>query len=268
VLGLARSDASAAALAATGAEVHRGSIDDLDGLRRGAAAADGVVHTAFDHDFSRYVENCERDRRAIAALGSGLSGTDRPLIVTSGIGLLPRGELATEETAPASGPRAASEEAAAELAAGGVRVSIVRLPPSVHGDGDHGFVPILIGIARQKGVSAFHGDGSNRWPAVHRHDAARLYRLVLEQGTAGAAYHAVDEEGIPFREIATAIGRGLGLPVRGLDGDQAAEHFGRFGPFAAIDVHASSARTRERLGWSPREHGLIADLDDGHYFDA
>jgi nucleoside-diphosphate-sugar epimerase len=266
VLGLARSDASAAALTAVGADVHRGSIDELDGLERGAAASDGVVHTAFDHDFSKYVENCERDRRAIAALGAGLAGTDRRLVVTSGIGLLPRGALATETTPPAPSPRAASEEAATELASRGVRVSIVRLPPSVHGDGDHGFVPMLIGIARSKGASAYVGDGGNHWPAVHQFDAARLYRLVLEQGATGAAYHAVDEQGVPFRDIAGAIGRGLNVDVRSVDVDHAADHFGWFTTFASIDVQASSEITRERLGWAPREKGLIADLDTGRYF--
>jgi nucleoside-diphosphate-sugar epimerase len=270
VLGLARSDAAAKALAAAGAEPYPGDLADPESLRRGAAMSDGVVHTAFIHDFSKFQENCETDRRAIAALGTALAGSDRPLLITSGIGILPQGRLATEETAPASGPaahlRAASEEAASSVAARGVRVSVIRLPPSVHGDGDHGFVPLLIGIAREKGVSAFPDEGHNRWPAVHRLDAAQLYRLALEKGSAGATYHGVAEQGVPFREIAAVIGRRLNVPVVSKTHDEAADHFGWFARFATLDVPAASERTRQELGWRPTGPGLIGDLDRPGYF--
>jgi nucleoside-diphosphate-sugar epimerase len=271
VLGLARSDAGAASLAAAGADVHRGSLEDFESLRSGAAAADGVIHTGFIHDFSKFKENCEIDRRAIEALGSALAGSDRPLIVTSGIGLLlTPGRLATEDDSVPSNtpnPRVASEEAAASVAARGVRVSVMRLPPSVHGDGDHGFVPILIGVAREKGASVFAGDGLNRWPAVHRLDAARLYRLVLEKGAASARYHGVAEEGVPFKEIAGVIGRRLNLPVVSKSPEEAAKHFGWFAHFAALDCPSTSERTRELLGWQPKQPGLIADLDRPSYFE-
>jgi nucleoside-diphosphate-sugar epimerase len=271
VLGLARSDAAAKALGATGAQIHRGSIEDLESLRRGATAADGVIHAAFNHDFSRWKENCENDRSAIEALGSALAGTARPLVITSGTGLLTPGRLGLEEHAAASGPaalpRVASEEAAAALAARGVRVSVLRLPPSVHGDGDHQFVPTLIGIAREKGVSAYVGEGLNHWPAVHRLDAAHLYRLALEKSSAGARYHGVAEEGVPFRAIAGVIGRRLNVPVVSKSPDEAAKHFGWFAHFAALDCPASSRHTRELLGWQPRQPGLIADLERGRYFE-
>ena len=277
VLGLARTDAAAATLIAAGAQVHRGSLTDLASLRNGAAAADGVIHTAFNHDFSKFKENCETERHAIAALGSALAGSDRLLIVTSGIGLLSLGRLATEADLPPSGPtanpRVASEEAAALAASRGVRVSVVRLPPSVHGDGDHGFVPILIGLARGQGVAAYVGDGLNRWPAVHRLDAARLFRLAFEKGAvgagAGAVYHGVAEEGVPFREIAGVIGRALDVRVVSMTREEAAGHFGWFAHFAALNVPASSAQTRKQLGWQPQQPELIADLErpDGHYFD-
>jgi nucleoside-diphosphate-sugar epimerase len=268
VLGLARSDAGAKSLIAAGAEVHRGSLEDLESLRSGAAAADGVIHTAFIHDFSNYGPAAEADRRAIETFGGALAGSDRPLIITSGTLLVQRqGSLATEEDAPNSNFPRKSEEAALALAARGVRALVVRLPPSVHGQGDHGFVPRLIGIAGEKGVSAYEGEGLNRWPAVHRLDAAHLYRLVLEKGTAGASYHGVADEGIPTREIAEVIGRHLNVRVVSKAREEAADHFGWIALFFGIDAPASSAQTQERLGWRPVQPGLIADLNAAHYFE-
>jgi nucleoside-diphosphate-sugar epimerase len=268
VLGLTRSDAGAEQLKAAGAEAHRGTLEDLDSLRDGARQADAVIHTAFDHDWSRFAQNCEDDRNAILAMGSVLEGSRRQLLVTSGLAALAPGRIATEaDEVPADGPRA-SEAAAAMLAARGVRASGVRLAPSTHDTGDHGFVPRLIAIARQKGVSAYIGDGRNRWTGVHRLDAARLYRMALEKGVESGPYHAVDEEGIPFREIAEVIGRRLGVPVVSKTLQEASEHFGWFARFAAMDAPASNARTRSALGWQAKEPGLLADIDRPAYFDS
>lgn len=270
VLGLARSDASAKALAAAGAEVHRGDLRDLDSLRRGAASSEGVIHNGFIHDFSRFKEVCEVDRRAVEALGGELAGSNRPFVVTSGTALIAPGRLATENDVSGVDssvlPRVATEEAATSLAARGVRVSLVRLSPSVHGDGDHGFVPMLIAMAREKGVSAYVGDGSNRWNAVHRLDAAQLFRLALEKAPAGARLHAVAEQGVVFREIAEVIGKRLNLPVVSKSKEEAASHFGWFTHFASLDCPASSQLTQERFGWRPARPSLIEDLERGSYF--
>jgi nucleoside-diphosphate-sugar epimerase len=248
--------------------VHRGSLEDLESIRSGAAAADGVIHTAFIHDFSNYGPAAEADRRAIETLGGALAGSDRRLVITGGTLLVQRqGPLATEEDAANPSSPRKSEEAALALATAGIRASVLRLPPSVHGNGDHGFVPRLISIAREKGVSAFVGDGLNRWPAVHRLDAAHLYRLVLEKGSDGATYHGVADEGVPTREIAEVIGRHLNVTVVSKSREEAADHFGWIGLFFGIDAPASSAQTKERLGWRPLEPGLIADLNAGHYFE-
>jgi nucleoside-diphosphate-sugar epimerase len=271
VLGLARSDASAKSLAAAGADVHRGSLDDLESLRSGATAADGVIHTAYIIDFSKYKENCEIDRRAIEALGSALAGSDRSLVFTSVTALVGKGRVATEDmpvSNASSLPRGSSEEAAGSAVMREVRVSVIRLPPSVHGDGDHALVPVLINIAREKSVSACIDDGLNRWPAVHRLDAARLFRLALEKNAARAWYHGVADEGVPFREMAEVIGRRLNVPVVSKSLDEASNHFGWFAPFAALDNPTSSEQTRTLLGWKPKEPGLISDLEHGRYFEA
>ena len=270
VLGLARSEAGAKSLIAAGAQVHRGDVEDLENLRRGAAAADGVIHTAFNHNFLKFKENCEIDRRAIEALGAELAGTDRPLIVTSGLGLLANGRLATEDdpAVPVSDsyPRA-SEATAASLQTGGVRVSVVRLP-QVHDPEKQGLVTYTIALAREKGVSAYFGDGMNRWAAVHRLDAARLYRLVLEKGSAGGKYHAVAEEGVPTRDIAEAIGRRLKVPVVSKSPEEAAEHFGWLSAFVGLTLAASGAKTQAQLGWHPTGPGLIADLEQMNFPEA
>ncbi len=272
VLGLARSEASAAQLKAVGAEVHHGELTDLESLKHGAQAADAVIHTAFIHDFSKFVENCETDRAAIEAMGSVLEGTDKPLIITSGTGLISLGrpaletDLATTENTKT--PRKASEEAAAAVAARGIKVSVVRLPPSVHDVNDHGFVPMLINLAREKGVAAYVGDGKNQWPAVHRLDAAFLYRLVLEKNGIPATYHAVAEEGISFREITDIIGKQLNVPVESRFGQEAVDYFGWFLHFASLDTPASSEWTRNTLGWQPTNKGLLQDVDSDAYFPA
>jgi nucleoside-diphosphate-sugar epimerase len=264
VTGLARSEAKIAALSATGAKVLRGTLDDLDALRSAAAAADAVVHTAFNHDFSKMAENGAQDARAIEALGSALQGTDRPLLVTSGVAMLAPGRIGTEADLPPFNPSwpRKSEAAARALLERGVRATTIRLAPSVHGLGDHGFVPILIALAREKGVSAYIGEGLNRWTGVHRLDAARLYRLVVEQGATEPAYHAVADEGVAFREIAAVIGRQLGLPVE----SRGAEHFGWFSGFAGADMPASSKQTQAQLGWKPTGPDLLGDIDQPGYY--
>lgn len=267
VLGLGRSDAAAAWLTAAGAEVKRGSLDEVESLRQGAGAVDAVIHAGFIHDFANYAAAAETDRRAIETIGAVLAGSDRPFIVTSGTALTAPGRVATEnDSANSTFPRK-SEEAAASAAAGGSRVSVLRLPPSVHGVGDHGFVPLLIRLAREKGVSAYVGEGLNRWPAVHRLDAARLYRLVLEASPMAARYHAVADEAVPFREIAQVIGRRLNIPVVSKSPEEAADHFGWFAHFAGLDCPASSAQTQKQLGWRPTEASLIPDIDQPSYFE-
>ncbi len=268
VIGLARSDASAKSLAAQGVHVQRGDVTDLESLRSGVAASDGVIHCAFIHDFTKFAENCEIDRRAIEAMGAALEGSDRPFLVTSGTALPNPGRLATEDDrAPASSPipRVATEQAADAIAARGVRVAVVRLP-QVHGKGDHAFNPMLINLAREKGVAAYVGDGSNRWPAVHRLDAGLLYRLALEKATRGARYHCVAEEGIPLREITEMIGKHLRVPVVSKSPAEAAAHFGWFAHFAQMNNPTSSRLTQERLGWRPTQPGLLWDLDQDYYY--
>lgn len=270
VLGLARSDAAAAKVAAAGAEVHRGTLEDLDSLRSGAAASDGVIHTASSNDLSDPVRIAQMGRDAIETLGAALAGSGRPLVVTSGIALLEPARLVTEEDAPSPNSAAAFgialEKAALELSSRGVRVSVVRLPFSVHGEGDHGFVPALISIARARGVSAYPGDGSNRWPAVHRLDAAHLFRLALESAKAGSQLHGVADQGVPVSEIAGVIGRRLNVPAVSLPAEEAGEHFGWLGHFFSMDYLASSTLTQHRLGWHPVQPALLADLDQDYYF--
>ena len=271
VLGMTRSDEGARALMAAGAQVHRGTLEDPESLRSGAALADGVIHLAFDHNFSSFAANCEKDKRAVEALGAALAGSNRPLVITSGTGMgsaVP-GQVATEDVFNANNPnpRSASEMAGAALSAAGVNVSVVRLP-QVHNTVKQGLVTLLIELTRKKGVSAYVGDGSNRWSAAHVLDVARLYRLVLEKQAAGSRYHAVAEEGVPARTIAEVIGRGLKVPVVAMSGDGAAAHFGWMAMFAGLDLPASSEQTRKRLQWHPTGPGLIADLEQMRWFDA
>lgn len=262
VRGLARADDKAVALAATGAQVLRATLDDLDLLHDFASRADAVIHTAFNHDFSRFAENAAQDRRAIEILGEALRGTTRPLLVTSGLARLTTGRPATEVDQPSPAAARRSEAAAQALVRSGVSVATVRLAPSVHGLGDYGFVPKLIRLARERGVSAYIGEGANRWAGVHVRDAARVYRLALEQGAAEPVYHAVADEGVPFKAIAELIGRRLGLPVESRE----REHFGWFADFAAADMWARSERTRTVLGWQPNEPDLLSDLDQPGYY--
>ena len=270
VTGLARSDSAAEIIKSAGANVFRGDLEDLESLRKGATDSDGVIHAGFIHDFSKFKENCEIDRKAIETMGAVLEGSEHPFIITSGIALL-SGKPATEDDMPPSqspNPRIATEEAARAAAARGVNVSVVRLPPSVHDDGDHGFVPILGNLAREKGASAYIGEGQNHWCAVHRLDAARLYRLALEKGEPNSYYHAVADEGVEFRKIAEIIGKNLNVPAASLSPDEAAAHFTWFAHFAAVDIQASSLKTREALDWHPTQIGLIEDIDRPSYFEA
>jgi nucleoside-diphosphate-sugar epimerase len=268
VLALVRSDSGATALANAGVDVLRGSLEDLESLRRGASASDGVVHTAFVHDFSNFLRSCEIDKRAIETMGEALAGSNRPLVVSAGTLAIRPGRIATEDDAhaPATSqlPRA-SEYSALATVSKRVRASVVRLS-IVHGDGDHGLIPALIAIARERGVAGYIGDGGNRWGAVERLDAARLFRLALEWAPAGSRWHAVAEEGIRARDIAAAIGRALNVPVVSIGPERAQEHFGWIASFFSIDGPASSAITRERLRWNPTHRGLIDDLDSGNYF--
>ncbi len=266
VLGLTRSEAGAAALRRAGAEVHYGNLEDLQSLRNGASQSDGVIHLAFDHNFANFVENCEKDRRAIQALGDALSGSDRPLVITSGTGMgntVP-GESAKENNVDLNFPRKASEEAAASVAERGVKVLVVRLA-QVHDPVKQGLITPYIQVTREKGMAAYVGAGANRWPAAHVSDVARLYRLVLEKGKAGSRYHAVGEEGIPVRDIAQTIGRGLKLPAVSLSPEEAKAHFGWLAMFAGLDIPASSALTQRQLEWHPAGPGLIADLEEVRY---
>jgi len=270
VLGLARSDTAAAAVAALGADVHRGSLDDLDSLRAGTAASDGVVHLGYNHDFSRIQQAAQTDLQAINAIGATLEGTDRPLVIASGVLGLAPGRIATERDVPDPSlhPRIASAQAALSLATRGVRSSIVRFAPTVHGPGDHGFMATLAGIARDNGVSGYIDDGTSRWPAVHRLDAGNLVGRAVDDAPAGTVLHAVAEDGVPTRAIAEAIGRGLNVPVVSVPAEQASDHFGWLARFFGTDSRASNELTRELMGWEPTHPTLIADLQEGHYFES
>ncbi|WP_176058338.1 SDR family oxidoreductase [Paraburkholderia sp. BCC1876] len=268
VIGMTRSDAGAQALADAGAEVHRGTLEDTASLREGAAKADAVIHAAFDHDFSNFVANCEKDKRAIAALGSALTGSDRPLLITSGtgVGSGEHGEPASEDVFNTAhpNPRIGSELAGNALLEAGINVSVMRLP-QVHNPFKQGLITPLVAVAQEKGVVAYVGEGRNRWPAGHLSDVVRLYRLAIEKREPGARYHAVGEEGISSREIAESLGRGLNLPVVSISQEEAAAHFGWMGMFVGLDMPASSALTQARLGWKPTGPTLLADLDEARY---
>ncbi len=265
VVGMVRSQKGADALTAKGVQAHFADLTDIDGICSGAALADSTIHTAFNHDdFTVYQASCENDRRIIEALGEVYAGTDRKLVITSALGLLPRGRMVDENDQPVPGqnPRILTEQASDAVGQKGVNVVLVRLPPTVHGEGDRGFIPMLIGIARQKGMSVYQNEPKNHWPAVHRKDAAKLYLQALEQAApTGTRYHATAELGIPFKDIAAAIGNGLDLPVTGMDAADAAAHFGGFAHFAAMDIQASSEWTRHSLGWQPTGPQLIDDME-------
>ena len=267
VLGLARSDEAAGALARLGVEAHRGDLSDLDSLVAGARACEGVIHTAFVHDFSQFIANIETDRRAVEAMTRALEGSDKPMAIASGTLMVQAGRPATELDAPPSpdAPRAASEVMVLAPCRG-IRGSIVRLPPTVHGAGDKGFVRWMVDAAREKGVSPYVGDGENRWPAVHRLDAARVFRLALERAEPGMRLHAVAEEGVRMRAIAEAIGTGLGVPVRSITAEEAPAHFGFLGMFIAADNPTSSTLTRSALGWNPQGPDLLTDIRESGYF--
>ena len=266
VLGLARNDASADSLTKLGVEVHRGDLTDPDSIVAGAVACDGMIHTAFIHDFTQFMANIETDRRVVEAVTTALKGSNKPMVIASGTMMVSHGRPATETDAPPSvqAPRAASEHMV--LTTPGLRGAVVRLPPTVHGAGDHGFVPRLVTFAREKGVSPYIGDGANRWPAVHRLDAARVFQLALEKAAPGSALHAVAEEGVPMRAIAEAIGEGLGVPVRSVTQDEAPAHFDFLAMFVGVDNPVSSAITRQSLGWSPTGPELLADMRENGYF--
>ena len=265
VLGLVRSENAAKAFRSLGAEVHFGNLNDIESICNGAALADGVIHTAFNHDdFTVFKESCENDRRIIEALGKVYMGDERSIVVTSALGLLPRGRVVYESDMPVPGPnpRIASEQAADAVAASGVRIAVVRLSPTVHGEGDHGFISTLINIAREKGISVYQDEPLNYWPAIHRLDAAKLYRLALEKAAPGnTRYHAAAEQGVAFKDIAAAIGRILNVPVIAKNKEEATAHFGSFAHFAAMDVQASSDETQRTLGWLPIGTELIKDIE-------
>jgi nucleoside-diphosphate-sugar epimerase len=268
VVGLARSDENAAALKKLGAEVHRGSLQDLESLKTGAANADGVIHLAFIHDFSKFAENGQIDKRAIEAMGDVLAGTNKPFIVTSGTGLISPGKVTTEDMRPAASanvPRV-SEQAGLAYASRGVHAMAIRLPQVHGGEGKAGLITYVLEIARKNGVAVYIGDGNDRWPSAHRLDVARLYRLALEKGAADAVYHAVAEEGVPMRQIIEVIGRALNVPVISIKKEEAGAHFGPLAMFAGLDLPASSAKTQAELGWKPTQIGLIADIGQPGYF--